>query len=572
MRSPKPRKRGENKGHSARSNRARQKDRATGDAREREKTSRSAAPTEEPHESADTDETRGRDTTAEAPAASQRFNPYEILEIPSDANAAQVKRAYRAMCLRFHPDTAAPDSTDNDRFHQIQEAYRVLRNARSRAEWEASQAARELETQSGTVTASISSDQPTAVLTEARRWRIRDWGALRSPRSEPREGSRLAAVMALALTLTVALGFTVTAMLMSRESERSVFGGKAGDPPLARREADGADGPGARADVIRSQVGVLHPAIRAEHGLPLRSGERPRQGARSYPGDADFSDSEELYFPGEAIRAPAGEQDGTDTAELRGAVQPIPLDRGDAGAGHGLQQADGQAGALTQGRWMASCITASGDDVFLGWLDVYDRSSFYWRSTATQAAGTNRDLVIEAALDRTNQWLIDHFGDPVSRPAAVIEAKANGERKLRWLRALGRPPDACADWALFPANRGPSLEGLWLLPQNGEVRSGSFAPEYVELNVKRRDGLLGGKFTGRYRVPSASMGSTVQLQLRGAPDLPGWFLWNDPAGGEGVLAVAVVDRTRLATFWKRTTLIAGKPQLSSGFAVLLRMD
>jgi hypothetical protein len=104
------------------------------------------------------------------------------------------------------------------------------------------------------------------------------------------------------------------------------------------------------------------------------------------------------------------------------------------------------------------------------------------------------------------------------------------------------------------------------------VRSGSFAPEYVELNVKRRDGLLGGKFTGRYRVPSPSMGSTVQLQLRGAPDLPGWFLWNDPAGGEGVLAVAAVDRTRLATFWKRTTLIAGKPQLSSGFAVLLRMD
>ena len=572
MRSPKPRKRGEKKGHSTRSYRAGEKYKAPGEAREREKMSRSAVPTEEPPESSDTEETRARRTFAVATEASQRFNPYEILEIPSDANAAQVKRAYRAMCLRFHPDTALSDETGNHRFHQIQEAYRVLRNARSRAEWEESRAAWERELHSAKETAAMSSDRPAVLLSEAWRGRIANWGAFGSPRLEPREGSRLAAVMALALTLTVALGFTVAALLMSRETGRRVLYRTAADPPLARSEADGTGEPGARAERTRSQDGGLLPAIRSENGLPHRSGEHPHQGARGYSGDADFPASEEPAFPGEAIRAPAAELGGTGIAALPGTAQPIPLEIGDVGEGRGPQQTDGQAGALTHGRWMASCSTASGDDVFLGWLDVNDRSSFYWRSAATQAAGTDRDLVIEAALDRKNQWLLDRAGDPASRPAAVIEAKPDGSRELHWLRTLGRPADGCADWTLFPANRGPSPEGLWLLPQNSDIRSGSFAPEYVELTLKRRDGLLSGRFTGRYRVPSVSMGSAVQLQLRAVPELPGWFRWNDPAGGEGVLAVAAVDRTRLATFWKRTTLIAGKPQLSSGFAVLLRMD
>lgn len=55
-----------------------------------------------------------------------KLNHYQILGIPVDADARQIKAAYRSMAKRFHPDTNQGSEAAAELFRQLSEAYRVL--------------------------------------------------------------------------------------------------------------------------------------------------------------------------------------------------------------------------------------------------------------------------------------------------------------------------------------------------------------------------------------------------------------------------------------------------------------
>lgn len=56
----------------------------------------------------------------------QRKDYYGILGVARDADESEIKRAYRKLALRNHPDTNREDPQSEDRFKEINEAYEVL--------------------------------------------------------------------------------------------------------------------------------------------------------------------------------------------------------------------------------------------------------------------------------------------------------------------------------------------------------------------------------------------------------------------------------------------------------------
>ncbi|WP_303720187.1 J domain-containing protein [Malonomonas rubra] len=60
------------------------------------------------------------------------LNHYQIIGIPEDAYARQIKAAYRSLAKRCHPDTNHGSEAAAELFRQINEAYRVLGDERLR--------------------------------------------------------------------------------------------------------------------------------------------------------------------------------------------------------------------------------------------------------------------------------------------------------------------------------------------------------------------------------------------------------------------------------------------------------
>ena len=60
---------------------------------------------------------------------------YEILGVPKDAAPQQIKKAYRSLALKFHPDRVPPEekAEAEQRFKEISEAYGVLSDAKKRS-------------------------------------------------------------------------------------------------------------------------------------------------------------------------------------------------------------------------------------------------------------------------------------------------------------------------------------------------------------------------------------------------------------------------------------------------------
>lgn len=61
---------------------------------------------------------------------------YEVLGIPRDAPAAEVKRAYRKLAMDFHPDRNNGDKRSEEQFKEATEAYEVLRDPERRAQYD----------------------------------------------------------------------------------------------------------------------------------------------------------------------------------------------------------------------------------------------------------------------------------------------------------------------------------------------------------------------------------------------------------------------------------------------------
>ncbi|KAG9388213.1 DNAJ domain containing protein [Pyrenophora tritici-repentis] len=66
------------------------------------------------------------------------IDPYEVLGLQTDATADDVKKAYRKLALKCHPDKAAPDEKEgaNKAFQEIAFAYAVLSDDRRRKRYD----------------------------------------------------------------------------------------------------------------------------------------------------------------------------------------------------------------------------------------------------------------------------------------------------------------------------------------------------------------------------------------------------------------------------------------------------
>ena len=61
---------------------------------------------------------------------------YQILGVSRSASPAEIKKAYRRLALKFHPDKNPDDSAVAEQFKQINEAYEVLSNPERRREYD----------------------------------------------------------------------------------------------------------------------------------------------------------------------------------------------------------------------------------------------------------------------------------------------------------------------------------------------------------------------------------------------------------------------------------------------------
>ena len=62
---------------------------------------------------------------------------YAILGVPADADAAAIKKAYRKLARKLHPDQNAGSSAAEKRFKEIGEAYAVLSKPEERKQYDA---------------------------------------------------------------------------------------------------------------------------------------------------------------------------------------------------------------------------------------------------------------------------------------------------------------------------------------------------------------------------------------------------------------------------------------------------
>ena len=61
---------------------------------------------------------------------------YRVLGVPKDADDATIKKAYRKLARKLHPDQNAGDAKAEERFKEIGEAYAVLSDPQERRQYD----------------------------------------------------------------------------------------------------------------------------------------------------------------------------------------------------------------------------------------------------------------------------------------------------------------------------------------------------------------------------------------------------------------------------------------------------
>lgn len=57
---------------------------------------------------------------------------YEVLGVPRTASDAEIKKAYRSLAMKYHPDRNQGNKEAEEKFKEIQEAYEILRDSKKR--------------------------------------------------------------------------------------------------------------------------------------------------------------------------------------------------------------------------------------------------------------------------------------------------------------------------------------------------------------------------------------------------------------------------------------------------------
>ena len=68
--------------------------------------------------------------------AEQKRDYYEVLGVPKDASADQIKSAYRKLAMKWHPDRNPDNPEAKAKFQEASEAYEVLSNPEKRQRYD----------------------------------------------------------------------------------------------------------------------------------------------------------------------------------------------------------------------------------------------------------------------------------------------------------------------------------------------------------------------------------------------------------------------------------------------------
>src|SRR3954462_6067773 len=61
---------------------------------------------------------------------------YEVLGVPKNASDDEIKKAYRKLAMKYHPDRNEGDKTAEGKFKEAKEAYEMLSSAEKRAAYD----------------------------------------------------------------------------------------------------------------------------------------------------------------------------------------------------------------------------------------------------------------------------------------------------------------------------------------------------------------------------------------------------------------------------------------------------
>ena len=68
--------------------------------------------------------------------AESKRDYYEVLGVSKDADDAAIKKAYRALAKKYHPDMNPGDAEAEKKFKEASEAYAVLSDAEKRRQYD----------------------------------------------------------------------------------------------------------------------------------------------------------------------------------------------------------------------------------------------------------------------------------------------------------------------------------------------------------------------------------------------------------------------------------------------------
>src|SRR3569832_61177 len=66
----------------------------------------------------------------------ERLDLYKVLEVSKEASQDEIRRSYRRLARKYHPDANPGDKKAEDRFKEIQHAYEVISKPEKRREYD----------------------------------------------------------------------------------------------------------------------------------------------------------------------------------------------------------------------------------------------------------------------------------------------------------------------------------------------------------------------------------------------------------------------------------------------------
>ena len=69
-------------------------------------------------------------------AADKGRDLYKILELKKNAKADEIKKAYRKLTLKYHPDKNQGDDEAKQKFHDVADAYEILSDTEKRRKYD----------------------------------------------------------------------------------------------------------------------------------------------------------------------------------------------------------------------------------------------------------------------------------------------------------------------------------------------------------------------------------------------------------------------------------------------------